>query len=247
MGQKKKRRADGLQPIFWWQDASEVRMMKRAGIGIIMFCLCSVLSAGLGAQAGEPKTAASLRSKATVETSLGSFDIELFDDDAPRTVDNFIKLAEKNFFDGLRVHRVVTGTLMQTGDEKTKDLSKVEEWGTGGKVILERGVVDDISASNSLYQEGYKKGMVVMANRGPHTSTSQFMVLLKDLPFWPRNYVIFGRVTRGLDVAQSIGSVELVPVLGPDDGRPKQDVMIKSVNVKTRPSPKVIQVSDPGK
>jgi cyclophilin family peptidyl-prolyl cis-trans isomerase len=73
------------------------------------------------------------------------------------------------------------------------------------------------------------------------------MVLLKDLPFWPKNYVIFGKVTRGFDVAKSIGNVELVPVLGPDDGRPKTDVMINSVDIKTRPSPKLMQISDPGK
>ena len=247
MGQRKKRKVDETGLSFLWNDASEERMMKRAGIGFFMLGFCLALSAGMQARAGEPKTPVSLRSKATIETSSGSFEIELFDDDAPRTVDSFIKLAEKNFFDGLRVHRVVTGTLMQTGDEKTKDPLKVEEWGTGGKIIPGKEGVDDISASNSLYQDGYQKGMVVMANRGPRTGTSQFMVLLKDLPFWPKNYVIFGKVTRGLDVALSIGNVELVPVLGPDDGRPKTDVLIKSVNIKTRPSPKLMQVSDPGK
>src|SRR5262245_3183297 len=97
-------------------------VMRSLCVSGLVLILGSGLFSGLQAQAGEPKTAPSLRSKATIETSLGSFEVELFDEDAPRTVENFVKLAEKNFFDGLRVHRVVKGTLIQTGDEKTKDL-----------------------------------------------------------------------------------------------------------------------------
>ncbi len=212
------------------------------------FCLAAICPSGLHAQvSGSVKTPAIPRSQAVIETSLGSFEIELFEEDAPRTVENFVKLAERNFFDGMRVHRIVRGVLIQTGDEKTKDLSKIDEWGTGGRSIWEKGFEEEINSSNPLYREGYKKGMVVMANRGPHTSTSQFMILLKDLPFWPKNYSIFGRVTHGQEVVESIGSVDLVPILGPDDGRPKKDIVLKRVDIKARHSAKVIQVAAPAK
>jgi len=69
----------------------------------------------------------------------------------------------------MRIHRVVKGVLIQTGDEKSKDPSKMAEWGTGGKSFLGKGFADEVSSSSPLYKDGYKKGMVVMANRGPNT------------------------------------------------------------------------------
>ena len=225
--------------------ACEGRTSIRGLICAVFVCLVAICPEGLQAQAGgRVKTPAGPRSHAVIETSLGSVEIELFEEDSPRTVENFVKLAERSFFDGMRVHRVVKGVLIQTGDEKTKDLSRIEEWGTGGRNIWEKGFEDEISGSNPLYREGYKKGMVVMANRGPRTNTSQFMVLLKDLPFWPKNYNIFGMVTRGQEVVDSIGSVELVPILGPDDGRPTKEVVVKRVDIKVRSSSKITQVSE---
>src|SRR5208337_2033389 len=68
-----------------------------------------------------------------VETSLGSFEMELYANDAPKTVENFVKLTEKKFFDGMRVHRIAKGFVIQTGDDKSKDPAKVSEWGFGGQ------------------------------------------------------------------------------------------------------------------
>ena len=221
------------------------RMSLRGLMCVVLACFVAICPAGLQAQAsGRVKTPTSPRSHAVIETSVGSFEIELFEEDAPRTVENFVKLAERSFFNGMRVHRVVRGVLIQTGDEKTKDLSRIDEWGTGGRSIWEKGFEDEINGSNPLYRDGYKKGMVVMANRGPHTNTSQFMILLKDLPFWPKNYSIFGRVIRGQEVVDSIGSVDLVPILGPDDGRPTKEVVVKGVDIKVRSSSKITQVSE---
>jgi cyclophilin family peptidyl-prolyl cis-trans isomerase len=75
-----------------------------------------------------------------------------------------------------------------------------------------------------------------MANRGPNTNTSQFFVMLQDAPRMPKNYSIFGKVIKGIEVVDKIGAVDITPSqMGPRDGKPKVDVVIKSVTVRHEP------------
>jgi cyclophilin family peptidyl-prolyl cis-trans isomerase len=74
---------------------------------------------------------------------------------------------------------------------------------------------------------------VAMANRGPNTNTSQFFVMLNDAPGMPKNYTIFGKVVKGLDVVEKIGQVEILPGMSQNDGRPKTDVMVKKVTIRS--------------
>jgi cyclophilin family peptidyl-prolyl cis-trans isomerase len=152
---------------------------------------------------------------AIVETSLGTFEIELYGEDAPKTVENFVGLADKKFFDGMRFHRVVNGFVIQTGDEKSKSPAKMSAWGTGGQSIWGKEFEDELNPTTASFQEGYKKGVVAMANRGPNTNTSQFFIMLADNPRMPKLYTIFGKVVKGLDVVEKIGQVEIVPVNSP--------------------------------
>ncbi len=186
--------------------------------------------------AGEKKGAMDARKEfAVMETSMGTFEFELYRADAPRTVENFVKLAGQKFFDGTRFHRVSHGFVIQGGDEKSKDTSKMQQWGTGGKSIYGKEFEDELNTSTPSYKEGYKKGVVAMANRGPNTNTSQFFVMLNDAPGMPKNYTIFGRVVKGLDVVDKIGKVEIIPAMSQNDGRPKTDVFIKKVTIRTEP------------
>jgi cyclophilin family peptidyl-prolyl cis-trans isomerase len=167
-----------------------------------------------------------------VETSMGTFEIELYSADAPKTVENFVKLTEKKYFDGMRVHRVSKGFVIQTGDDKSKDVAKAAEWGTGGQSIWGKVFEDELNPNTPSYKEGYKKGIVAMANRGPNTNSSQFFVCLKDVQL-PHNYTIFGKVVKGLDVVEKIGNIDIIPgPMGPTDGRPKMDVLIKKISMK---------------
>jgi peptidyl-prolyl cis-trans isomerase-like 1 len=160
---------------------------------------------------------------AMIETSKGTIEVELFESDAPKTVANFVGLAEKGYFDGLIFHRVSKGFVIQGGDPNGN--------GTGGKSIYGNTFEDELNPSTASYQAGYVKGTLAMANRGPNTNTSQFFIMLRDVPSMPKNYTIFGKVVKGLDVVDSIGAVDIVPQMGPNDGKPKVDVVMKKVTV----------------
>jgi cyclophilin family peptidyl-prolyl cis-trans isomerase len=196
--------------------------------------MCSAAAQTKDKPAGEKKSAMPAKKEtAVVETSMGTFEIELYRQDAPKTVENFVKLAGQKFFDGTRFHRISKGFVIQGGDDKSKDEKKMAEWGTGGKSIYGKEFEDELTPSTPSFKEGYKKGVVAMANRGPNTNTSQFFVMLNDAPGMPKNYTIFGKVVKGLDVVDKIGKLEVVPGMSQTDGRPKTEVLMKKVTIRT--------------
>ncbi len=160
---------------------------------------------------------------ATLRTSMGDITIKFFEDQAPKTVANFLKLAGDKFYDGVKFHRVIKGFMIQGGDPLSKDDSKMSLWGTGGPGYK---FADEIDAKSDLYvKTGYKKGIVAMANSGPNTNGSQFFIMAADYPL-PPLYTIFGEVVSGIDV---VTKIENTPT-GPND-RPVEAVVIKSITV----------------
>lgn len=152
----------------------------------------------------------------TLSTNFGDINLQLFDADAPKTVANFVKLAQEGFYNGLTFHRVIGGFMIQGGDPNGD--------GSGGPGYT---FEDEINPSASLYQQGYQKGIVAMANRGPHTNGSQFFIMLADTPL-PPQYTIFGKVTAGQDVVDAIGNVKT-----DERDRPLEPVIIQTVNVSS--------------
>jgi cyclophilin family peptidyl-prolyl cis-trans isomerase len=161
---------------------------------------------------------------AEIVTTLGTIEAELYETDAPKTVANFAGLAKEGYYNGIIFHRVVRGFVIQGGDSTGT--------GRGGRSIYGGAFADELNPQTKSYQEGYKKGVVAMANSGPNTNRSQFFILLADQSWMPKNYTIFGKVLKGMDVVEKIGTVELVPP-GGKEGRPKADVVMKKVTVKT--------------
>jgi cyclophilin family peptidyl-prolyl cis-trans isomerase len=161
---------------------------------------------------------------AVIVTTLGTIEAELYEKDAPKTVANFEGLAKQGYYDGIIFHRVVPGFVIQGGDSTAT--------GAGGKSIYGKEFADELNPETKSYQDGYKKGVFAMANRGPNTNTSQFFILLADQAWMPKNYTIFGKVIKGMDIVEKIGQVELVPP-GARDGRPKVPVSMKKVSVKS--------------
>ncbi len=160
---------------------------------------------------------------ATLSTNMGDIKIEFFEKDAPKTVENFKKLANEKFYDGIKFHRVIKDFMIQAGDPLTKDESKASMWGTGGPGYK---FADEIDPKSDLYTKiGYKKGVLAMANSGPNTNGSQFFIMHVDYPL-PPAYTIFGKVVSGIEVVDKIASVKTLP-----GDRPVDPVIIKSIKL----------------
>lgn len=151
----------------------------------------------------------------TLETNYGKIVFQTYDSDSPKTVDNFVTLAEKKFYDGLTFHRVIKGFMIQGGDPKGD--------GTGGPGY---SFADELNPDTASYKVGYKKGVVAMANSGPNTNGSQFFIMAEDYPL-PNNYTIFGKVVSGQEVVDKIDNVKT----GAND-KPVSPVIIKKVTVE---------------
>jgi cyclophilin family peptidyl-prolyl cis-trans isomerase len=186
--------------------------------------LLGLLLCSSTAAAQKKKAAPRSGPRAVIETSLGTFELQLLPADAPRTVENFTRLAKKKYFDGVTFHRVAKGFVIQGGDPTGT--------GSGGQSIFGKPFPDEINPGSPLYKVGYKRGIVAMANPGrPHSNGSQFFVLLVDAAL-PPQYTIFGRVTSGMETVDAIGAVDITPVMGAGDGKPKIDVIMKRVRIR---------------
>lgn len=146
---------------------------------------------------------------AVVSTTVGDFIIELYGNDAPRTVANFVGLAERGFYDSLVFHRIAPNFVVQTGDPKTKDTATPQsEWGKGGESIYGTPFEDELNTMMPSYKRGYVEGTLAMANRGANTNLSQFFIMLKTSQKMKKNFTIFGKVATGMDVVHSIENTE---------------------------------------
>jgi cyclophilin family peptidyl-prolyl cis-trans isomerase len=148
---------------------------------------------------------------ATIHTNHGAIDVELFDEDAPKTVENFSTLARKGFYDGVIFHRVIPDFMIQGGDPTGT--------GSGGPGYQ----FDDEENDRSVV-----RGVLAMANAGPDTNGSQFFVVTADAcPWLDGKHTVFGRVTSGMDVVDRIAEQ-------PRDARdkPRDDVTMERVEIK---------------
>jgi cyclophilin family peptidyl-prolyl cis-trans isomerase len=149
-------------------------------------------------------------STATLNTSEGTIELELFDEDAPQTVENFRTLAEKGFYDGLTFHRVISGFMFQGGCP--------EGSGRGGPGYT---FPDEINSRKVV------RGALAMANAGPDTNGSQFFIVTADAcPWLDGKHTVFGRVTDGEDV---VDAIDAAPT-GQGD-RPRTPIAIESLTV----------------
>jgi cyclophilin family peptidyl-prolyl cis-trans isomerase len=149
-------------------------------------------------------------SEATMTTTHGDIVFELFDDDAPKTVDNFRTLAGKGFYDGLSFHRIIRDFMIQGGCPQGT--------GTGGPGYTFEDEINDHKVV---------RGALAMANAGPNTNGSQFFIVTTDAAPWlDGKHTVFGRVTSGMDV---VDALEGMPTDGRD--RPQQPATIEKLQV----------------
>jgi len=209
-------------------------MKKIIYIFYTIFLLFVASSVGCSSGSSSTKTDATVRNPndpvvtntAVIETNLGNIEIELYGLDAPKTVANFVGLADSSFYEGILFHRVVPNFVIQAGDPNTKDPSKKHAWGTGGSSIYGGATFADELKPSPSYNRGYVPGCLAMANRGPNTNTSQFFICLDGAGGLQLNYTIFGKVIKGMDIVYKIEKAELVGSV------PKENIVIKSVKTK---------------
>jgi peptidyl-prolyl cis-trans isomerase B (cyclophilin B) len=147
---------------------------------------------------------------ATLHTSEGPIELELHSEDAPKTVDNFVKLARDGFYEGVVFHRVIPEFMIQGGDPTGT--------GTGGP---------GYQFEDEFNEHPVERGALAMANAGPNTNGSQFFIVTAEAcPWLDGKHTVFGRVTGGMDVVDAISGLDT-------DGRdrPRQDVVIESVDL----------------
>ncbi|MBA2476639.1 MAG: peptidylprolyl isomerase [Actinobacteria bacterium] len=147
---------------------------------------------------------------ATLHTNHGALSIELFDEDAPKTVENFTKLARDGFYDGVTFHRVIPDFMIQGGDPTGT--------GSGGP---------GYQFEDELNEHRVERGALAMANAGPNTNGSQFFVVTVGAASWlDGKHTVFGRVTDGMDVADAISAL-------PRDAsdKPREPVVIERVEL----------------
>ena len=166
---------------------------------------------GIGLWAGGARGEVA-RPRATIDTSKGTIVIELWSDEAPKTVANFIKLAKQGFYNGVIFHRVIPGFMVQTGDPTGT--------GRGGP-----GYTFEDEISPNLRHDA--PGVVSMANAGPDTNGSQFFITLAATHWLDGKHAIFGRVVEGQVVVEQIAAVER----GAND-RPLEDIVMTQVTIQ---------------
>jgi peptidyl-prolyl cis-trans isomerase B (cyclophilin B) len=149
-------------------------------------------------------------SAATMHTNHGAIEIELFDEDAPKTVENFRKLADDGFYDGVIFHRVIKDFMIQGGDPTGT--------GTGGP---------GYTFEDEFNDHKVERGALAMANAGPNTNGSQFFIVTTDAAPWlDGKHTVFGRVTGGMDAVDSIEGTDTDAA-----DKPSSDAVIERIEL----------------
>jgi cyclophilin family peptidyl-prolyl cis-trans isomerase len=149
-------------------------------------------------------------SAATLHTNHGAIELELFEGEAPKTVENFRKLAEDGFYDGVIFHRIIPDFMIQGGDPTGT--------GSGGP---------GYSFEDEFNDHQVVRGALAMANAGPNTNGSQFFIVTADAcPWLDGKHTVFGQVTNGMDVVDAISAVETDAA-----DRPHESVVIERIDL----------------
>jgi peptidyl-prolyl cis-trans isomerase B (cyclophilin B) len=163
-----------------------------------------------------------------IQTTAGEMVVEFWPDVAPKTVENFKKLARDGFYNGTCFHRIIKGFMIQGGDPLTKDPQQEAYWGTGDPGYKLKAEFNDRS---------HQRGVLSMArSQDPDSAGCQFFICLGDARFLDRNYTAFGRVLRGDDVLGVIGETP-VAARGGEASKPTTRVNVDRIEIVASNSP----------
>ncbi len=184
----------------------------------LLFLLCSALALPAALQAADPTDEV-----AVIETSKGTVVIEFWKDAAPKTIENFKKLAKSGFYDGTAFHRIIGEFMAQGGDPLTKDLSKEAMWGTGDPGYKIPAEFND---------HKHVRGVISMARSSdPDSAGSQFFLMFGPAPMLDGKYTTFGKMIQG---EETLAKIEATPVTMSRSGepsKPTERVEIQSIKI----------------
>jgi peptidyl-prolyl cis-trans isomerase B (cyclophilin B) len=186
----------------------------------LLFAVASSLALGLVLPAVHAEDA---KEVAVLKTNKGEMVAEFWPDVAPKTVENFKKLAKEGYYDGTAFHRIIKGFMIQGGDPLTKDASKEEAWGTGDPGYKIKAEFND---------RKHVKGVLSMARGGhPDSAGSQFFIVLDAAPFLDNKYTGFGKLIKGEDVLEKIGNTAVTASRGGEQSKPTERIVLESVKI----------------
>ncbi len=160
---------------------------------------------------------------AVIKTDAGEMVVEFWPDVAPKTVENFKKLAKEKFYDGTAFHRIIKGFMIQGGDPKTKDASKEMEWGTGDP---------GYKIKAEFNAKKHQLGVLSMARGGdPDSAGCQFFICLGDASFLDGKYTAFGKLVKGEDVLKKLGDAEVAASPSGEPSKPTKRVGVQSIAI----------------
>ena len=193
-------------------------MKKLSSFIFITILFVGISSVKIQSQQKDKTAMKESKTVAVIKTNMGTIEIELFEKQTPRTVGNFVGLANKGYYNGIIFHRVIENFMIQGGDPT----------GTGrdGESFYGKKFEDEIVAS--LKHD--VPGILSMANAGPNTNGSQFFITLVPTPWLDGKHTVFGKVISGMDVVQAIGKVATSK---PGD-KPLKDVVMEKVTIEKR-------------
>jgi peptidyl-prolyl cis-trans isomerase B (cyclophilin B) len=165
---------------------------------------------------------------AIIKTDAGEIVIEFWPDVAPKTIENFKKLANDGFYDGTAFHRIVKGFMIQGGDPLTKDAAQESRWGTGDPGYKIKAEFND---------RPHVRGVISMArSQNPDSAGSQFFICLGDARFLDNKYTAFGKLIKGDDVLEKLGATETVVSGGGEKSKPVDRQGVASVKIAPKSS-----------
>lgn len=191
-------------------------------IAIIIVAVFILIGIGASKKAQAPNSMSTSQvgtDTVVMTTSMGDIILELFGNEAPTTVENFINLINDDFYNGTRFHRVIKDFMIQGGDPQSKDITLASKWGTGGP---------GYKFDDEIYKGNHNGiGTIAMANSGPNTNGSQFFINVAENDYLDTKHTVFGRVIEGMDIVMNISNAET----GIND-RPANDIVIKKIVIK---------------
>ena len=160
---------------------------------------------------------------AVIKTTEGDMVVQFWTDAAPKTVENFKKLARQGFYDGTIFHRIVKGFMIQGGDPNSKDPAKESSYGQGGPGYNLKAEFNDHS---------HDSGVISMARSSdPDSAGSQFFICLAPVHRLDHQYTTFGKLIKGQDVLEKIGDIEVTKNSGGEPSKPTKRVVIESIKI----------------